>query len=119
MVKKQKITKKDFNKIKEEEGEAAAKEAVRSIYKKRRLNGRVKFTLNMLSHYKFRQHLINKSNEYGCKVIIVTEEYTSKACTRCGIKSDKYKKRRKKCESCGYKIDRDINGSRNILIKNL
>jgi putative transposase len=119
MVKKERMTKKDFNKIKEEEGEEVMKEVVKKIYKKRRLNGRVKFTLNMLSHYKFRQHLINKSEEYGCEVMIVTEEYTSKACTCCGGISDKYNRRMKECEHCKYKIDRDINGSRNILIKNL
>ena len=51
--------------------------------------------------------------------MIVTEEYTSKTCTRCGGISDKYNRRRKECEYCKYKIDRDINGSRNILIKNL
>jgi putative transposase len=99
-----------------EEGKEALK-----IYKKRkRLNKKVKFVLNMLSHYKFRQHLINKGNEYGCKIVKVTEEYTSKTCTKCGGMSEEYdKKREKTCKRCGYKIDRDVNGSRNILLKNL
>lgn len=51
---------------------------------------RAKFVLNMLGHYKFRQHLINKSNEYGCNVKIVTEEDTTQTCTKCGHKSGKY-----------------------------
>jgi len=55
--------------------------------------------------------------EYGCEVKIVTEEYTSKCC-RCGILSDNYTNRIKSCSNCNLKIDRDINGSRNILIKN-
>lgn len=95
------------------------KKELKKETKTRRLNGRVKFVLNMLSHYKFKQHLINKGNEYGCEITEVTEENTSKACTKCGKKSDTYKKRQKECEHCKYKIDRDINGSRNILIKNV
>ena len=91
---------------------------IKEMYKIRRLNKRVKFVLNMLSHYKFKQHLINKCDEYGCNIEIVTEEYTSKCCSRCGILSDNYKNREKTCISCNLKIDRDLNGSRNILIKN-
>src|ERR1700722_4418495 len=86
---------------------------------KKKLNKNVKFVLNMLSHYKFRKHLINKANEYGCEVNVITEEDTSITCTKCGHMSKKYEKRQKICEECGYKIDRDINGSRNILIKNI
>ena len=53
-------------------------------------------------------------------MIEVTEEYTSKTCTKCGWISEKYdKKRVKECENCKQKIDRDINGARNILIKNI
>jgi len=95
------------------------KEKLKEYTKERRLDGRVKFCLNMLSHYRFRQHLINKSNEYGCKIYIVTEEYTSKTCTKCGHISEIYKNRIKDCEKCKYKINRDINGARNILLKNI
>ena len=73
----------------------------------------------MLSHYKFRQHLKNKCIEYGCELIIVTEEYTSKTCTKCGKIGDNYNNRIKTCAHCGYKINRDIGGGRNISIKNL
>ncbi len=69
----------------------------------------------MKGHYNFRQHLFLKGKEYGCEV---TEEYTSKCCTSCGIISETYKKRKKICTNCSYNIDRDINGSRNILLKN-
>lgn len=102
-----------------EEGPEAGKEARRQYKRKKRLNKKDKFVLNMLSHYRFRQYLIHKANEYDCKVEIVTEEYTSQACTQCGHKSVNYDYRQKKCIHCGYEIDRDIGGSRNILIKNL
>ena len=82
------------------------------------LSKQSKFLLNSLSHYKFRQHLLNKAKEYGCTVKIVTEEFTSKCCSNCGILSDKYNYRLKICSNCDLQIDRDLNGSRNILIKN-
>ena len=63
-------------------------------------------------------HLSNKCREYGSELIEVTEEYTSKTCTNCGVQSENYNNRIKKC-NCGYKINRDINGARNILIKNI
>jgi putative transposase len=88
------------------------------IKKIKRLNNRVKFVLNSLSHYKFRQHLTNKCLEYGCELKIVTEEYTSMCCSNCGMLSDNYKKRMKTCPYCKLSINRDVNGSRNILIKN-
>ena len=113
------VAKKRVNAAYEEEGPDAGREALRQYKKKKRLNKKDKFVLNMLSHYRFREYLIHKANEYGCKVEIVTEEYTSQACTNCGHKSVNYDYRQKKCTHCGYEIDRDIGGSRNILIKNL
>ena len=83
------------------------------------MNGRVKFVLNNLSHYKFREHLLHKAEEYGSKVEIVTEEYTSQCCGHCGMLSDEYIKRVKICPICKSKINRDINGARNILLKNV
>lgn len=109
----------ELNAINNIEGYDKMKNRLRSVTKKRRLNGRVKFVLNMLSHYKFRQHLINKANEYGCQIKVVTEEYTSKTCTKCLKISEKYNKRQKECDHCGYKIDRDVNGARNILLMNM
>ena len=94
------------------------KKELKRITKWKRLSGRVKFVLNMLSHYTFRQHLIHKANEYGCQINVVTEEYTSETCTNCGQLSDSYSNRVKTCEYCNYKINRDYGGSRNILIKN-
>lgn len=88
-------------------------------YNKKRLPGNVKFVLQMMSHYKFKQHLFNKGEEYGCKIIEVTEEYTSKTCGNCGLLSDNYHNRIKKCSHCKTEIDRDLNGARNILIKNI
>lgn len=86
---------------------------------KRQLPKKTKYVLNMLSHYKFRTKLIQKAKEYQCKVHEVTEEYTSMCCGKCGFLSANYNKNREKsCKNCSHKINRDINGARNILLLN-
>ena len=85
--------------------------------KENRLCRKVKFVLLSQSHYKFKQHLINKCDEYGCNLEIVTEEFTSITCSKCGICSKIYKNRIKEC-ICKNNIHRDINGAINILHKN-
>ena len=91
---------------------------LRNIYRKSRLNGRVKFVLQRLRHYDFRQHLLHKSEEYGCHTEIISEEYTSQCCGSCGKLSKNYSNRIKTCSYCKKQIHRDINGARNILLKN-
>ena len=76
---------------------------------------------NMLSwsHYKFRMMLISKVMEYlNKRVLLPSEEYTSKTCTKCGaIKDNLGGGKVYICTDCGLVLDRDINGSRNILLK--
>ena len=37
------------------------------------------------AHYRFRERLIHKANEYrNCRIVVVREDYTSKTCGRCG-----------------------------------
>ena len=74
----------------------------------------------MLSHYKFKEHLINKGNEYGCVVDAkVSENETTMTCTLCGCRQYTLNKRIRKCNNCKKEIDRDINASRNVIIKNV
>jgi putative transposase len=119
MVRNKKYNKEYFDKLTKEKGNEVSKKEIKEVYKRRKLNGRVKFVLNNLSHYKFKMHLLNKCKEYGSELIEVSEEYTSKTCTVCGIQSCNYSNERIKNCKCGSKIDRDINGARNILIKNI
>ena len=109
--------KKELNRIQTIPSEEQKTEK-RILTKKVRLSKSVKFVLSCLSHYSFQQHLLHKGKEYGCDVKIVTEEYTSKCCSKCGYLSNRYSNRIKKCPYCNLEINRDINGSRNILIKN-
>jgi len=80
--------KKDY--INKGENNIEKKDRARFFTKKGRLNKNVKFVLQQLSHYSFRQHLINKCCEHGCHIEIVTEEFTSVTCTKCGFRSNSY-----------------------------
>lgn len=93
------------------------------ITKKERKNGplskEVKQSMVDLSFYRFRcrlEHYLEKHHEKKCHLKIVTEEYTSKTCGKCGnlknVSGDKYN-----CIKCKVVLDRDVNGARNILLK--
>jgi len=73
------------------------------------------------SHFRFRQRLMFKNQEYpDSKVIVVTEEYTSVTCGSCGSLNDKLgKKKHFECPSCPFQCNRDVNGARNIMLKYL
>lgn len=72
------------------------------------------------SHYTFRERLKSKAAEYSVYFKVVDESYTSKTCGGCGeIDENLGGKKIFTCpkESCNFKIDRDYNGGRNILLK--
>ncbi|MDD3001527.1 MAG: transposase [Candidatus Riflebacteria bacterium] len=70
------------------------------------------------SHYKFKQFLKFKGEEYSCKVIEVNEAYTSKTCGKCGKMQNIGSKKIMEC-SCGLELDRDLNGAKNIYLRNI
>ena len=71
------------------------------------------------AHYRFKMKLKSKAEEYSCKVIDCTEEYTSKTCGNCGTENQIGGKEVWTCKHCGCVHDRDINGARNILFKQM
>ena len=82
-----------------------------------------------LSHSKLRERLKTKVEMYkGVKLLIGTEEYTSKTCGKCGrIETSKKEKasgtktkrnRIVECAKCKVDVDRDLSAARNILILN-
>jgi len=85
------------------------------------LNHSTSRSLMNLAHYTFRIRLIEQCQKYNTNLYVVTEEFTSKTCTACGevgtLKETSY--RTYCCTSCDCEIDRDCNGSRNILLKYL
>ena len=121
MITRTKINKeiKEIYKSKKNKEEKRAE--LKKLGKKRKLSKKVVTVLNHLSHYKFKQHLKMKCLEYGCEFISCTEEYTSKTCSNCGHLNDykAIKERTLKCTNCKKEVNRDINGSKNILMKYL
>ena len=71
------------------------------------------------AHYRFKMKLRAKAEEYSCTVIDCNESYTSKTCGCCGTENSIGDKEVWTCKHCGCVHDRDINGARNILLKQL
>ena len=85
--------------------------------KNRCINKSIVRNMVVLGHCKFIERLKTKAEEYkNTKVNVVTEEYTSQECLFCRMRT-KTKSEIYKCKHCGYKLDRDILGSVNILLK--
>ena len=64
--------------------------------------------------------LINKAKEYNIKIVEKGEPFTSKTCGNCGQLNYKLGTLEKfNCSKCNLSIDRDINGARCILLRNI
>lgn len=88
---------------------------------KRFLNNTATRQLVHWSHFQFRQRLKHKADELGVKVHEVSEAYTSMTCTNCLWIEESFRGNAGKtfeCRKCGFRIDRDRNGARNILLMN-
>lgn len=76
--------------------------------------------IQIYSHYDYRQKTIHKCRERGVNLLICKEILTSKTCSNCGNpKEDLGTNKKYECQSCGLRIDRDMNGARNILLRPL
>ena len=75
-----------------------------------------------LRHGQFRSRLIQKCSEYSDRsIFILPEDYTTKTCGKCGTLNETIgSKKVFDCSNgmCNLIIDRDINGARNILLRN-
>jgi hypothetical protein len=91
---------------------------VSQMLRQKKLNRKTKRVMSMYSYYKFKERLAYKCKVERRKLVIVGEEYTSRTCTCCGQDKKVGGAEIYHCKNCGLKIDRDVNGSRNIFIKN-
>ena len=88
--------------------------------KNNKLNSNVKKVASHMCLYKFRQKLAYKCELYKKTFIVVDEAYTSKTCTKCTHSNENLGASKiYNCSNCQVKIDRDINGARNIFMKHL
>ena len=71
-------------------------------------------------YFEFNQRLQNKCKKYNVNYKLVDESYTSKTCSICSHYDENLGASKVyNCKHCLTKIDRDINGARNIYIKSL
>lgn len=71
-------------------------------------------------HYVFRQRLMEKSMFTDSDVFVIGEEYTTKTCGNCFQLHTQIGGRKVfHCPHCNVKIERDVNASRNIFLKNV
>ena len=90
------------------------------VSNKLNLQSKTKNQTYSLAHYTFILRLKSKAEEFGCNVIIQDESYSSKTCGGCGNINEKLGSSKIfKCpqNKCNFICDRDVNASRNILIK--
>ena len=71
------------------------------------------------AHYRFRQHLVAKAEEFGVHIIIQNEAYTSKTCSWCGKIQKIGGSEVYNCRNCRTVMDRDENGAWEIFLRAL
>ena len=70
-------------------------------------------------HYEFRQRLISSALRRNKSIHVIGEEYSTQACGNCQhLDKNVGGKIIYKCSKCGIRLDRDLNGGRNIFIMN-
>lgn len=92
---------------------------VQQMVRGRRLSKMTKRLMMMFSFHTFKEKLAYKCKIYGKNLIIVDESFTSCTCGRCGHINNVKGREQFECCECKLKLDRDVSGSRNILLKNL
>ena len=88
-------------------------------YRARNIESKTVRNMLSLSHFKFKEKLIYLSQNYGSKVHVCEEHYTTQACGGCGLLNKIGGSKVYNCRDCKFKIDRDYNGARNIYMKNM
>ena len=70
-------------------------------------------------HYAFRERLVYRAKGHpNCQVLIQDEHKTSKTCSNCDAYDAKLGGAEiYDCNNCGKKMNRDVNGAKNILRK--
>ena len=75
-----------------------------------------KRAMHLWSFNRLRDLLTYKAEAHGCMVVGVDPRHTSQRCSRCGHihRSNRHSQSRFKCRKCGFELNADLNGSRNI-----
>jgi IS605 OrfB family transposase len=110
------ISKKIINSL--NPGDTLAIEDLSGIRAKK-LRKSARMLINSWSFYQLEQFLQYKANAKGVCIIKVSAKYTSQTCSKCGYCARNNRKTRAlfECKSCGFKLNADLNASRNICNK--
>ncbi|MHC1579895.1 MAG: RNA-guided endonuclease InsQ/TnpB family protein [Candidatus Alkanophagales archaeon] len=95
--------------------EAERHDAIIAIGDLKGVRKKVNRKVNSMPFYSLKEYIRYKALERGIPVIEVPERNTSKQCSRCGSLRTKTLSGVFICEDCGYQIDADVNGAKNIL----
>ena len=83
-------------------------------------NKKMNRDFNDLKFYLLKQRMFYKASVAGKKVILVSEYYTTKTCSCCGVINENVgSKEVFQCSHCNLKTGRDMNASRNMKLKGL
>ncbi|WP_232731805.1 RNA-guided endonuclease InsQ/TnpB family protein [Kamptonema formosum] len=87
---------------------------------KRKIKSKTARAMLTWAHYRFKSVLKHQAELTGTIVVDVTEEFTSKTCTRCGhVHARLGGSKVFHCPSCGLTLPRDWNGAFGIFLKAL
>lgn len=86
---------------------------------KKSFNTQLNQGFNDLKFYKFKERLLYKASLFNKQVFLVNEAYTSQTCSFCGSINKPGTSKTYHCTNCCNTCDRDINASKNILIKGI
>ncbi|KAL6041059.1 IS200/IS605 family element transposase accessory protein TnpB [Balamuthia mandrillaris] len=94
--------------------------------RRRKIGSKTARMMYSRGRYRFRQWLLHKAREWDTKVYVRSEAWTSKTSTSCLRVTHRQSRRNQeerifecKYRDCGIRLDRDVNGARNILLRNL
>jgi len=89
------------------------------LRKSRKINSKAVRMMLSWRFYEFKQRLVQQAELANVNIIHCTEEYTSKTCGQChAVKTNLGSSKKFICNKCNIQLDRDLNGARNIFIKN-
>ncbi len=80
---------------------------------------RVNRIIHNMPYNRLTKMITYKANQHGIRVITINERGTSKTCSKCGNLGRRISQGLFKCKYCGYQINADYNGSKNILKRSL
>ena len=83
------------------------------------VNTNLNRNMNDLKFYQFKQRLLYKASILNKCVFEINEAYTTQTCSFCGAMYKPGCSKDYNCSTCKISVDRDINASKNILMKGI